>query len=377
MAQAGCPGAKAGCSTRRQARVAAAALLAVLLVAGRGWASPASTRPLDPADRFRHPLRASRYSELWNYLIQLDDGAVLNVCFLLSNIGVFKGSAEVSLSLTRVGAAPILVDHDLELDDYFERRGEGRFGIATHSVQHGAEGTRVRLRGPRVSLDLLLRPWMDGFSVGDGRARFPGEPHWYHRVLVEIPRADATGRLVLDGTPRDIRGAAYSDHVIQTVPATSFSTRWLTLRGFYPDHTVMLIGFDVDAAVGGGARLLGLVTDRRGVLGVSTDYRATAQPGAMHRDARGYDVPAAYALQLELGPGLGVEGTFAADGLLVRNALLERLSWLRRKLVRLFAGRPIIYRFRSAADLRLHQPGQPPLLLGGGGVYHEVAILGK
>jgi len=348
--------------------------LALVPAAG---ATPAEMRPLDPADRFRHPSKARRHSELWNYLVRLDDGTVLSVCFLLSNIGLVSGSAEVSLNLSRQGAEPTYVPHELDPDDYFEQRAQGRFGIGAHVVEHGPGETRIRVRGARAQLDLRLRPWMPGFTVGDGRARFPGKPDWFHQVFVEVPRADASGTLVLDGIKRELSGAAYSDHVVQSVPATSFSTRWLTLRAFYPEHTVTLIGFELPDSLGGGARLLGMVTDRRRVLGASSDYVASPLGGQRHRDPRGYTVPTAFDLHMDLGPAGQLEGRFEADGLIVRNALLEHLSWLQRQVVRLFAGRPIIYRFRTSADLRLRLPDKPDLPLRGGGVYHEVAVVGR
>jgi len=192
----------------------------------------------------------------------------------------------------------------------------------------------------------------------------------FHHFFVEIPRGDFEGTLTMNGEQRDIKGAVYMDHAFTNAPATSFSSRWYSLRAFYPEHTVALLEFQFLPETGLSRWALGYATDSRSIIGVSRDY--IFESSEPYRDTNGCLIPQAYEINMLLGDSQ-LKGTYESQGLYCRNAVLGNLNWLVRKLVKTFAGDPIVYRYRSDTALVLKTPVREIPLIGP--AFHEVLIL--
>ncbi len=153
------------------------------------------------------------------------------------------------------------------------------------------------------------------------------------------------------------------DHSYTNVPATAFSSRWYSLRAFYPEYTVALTEFQYLPDTGQSRWALGYVTDSRNVIGVSTEY--TVDPSGSYRDANGCVIPLTYKVNMDFGR-TQLEGTYEIQALFCRKPILGDLNWVARKLIATFAGDPVAYRFRSNTSFILKTPEKEIPLVGPG-----------
>jgi hypothetical protein len=142
------------------------------------------------------------------------------------------------------------------------------------------------------------------------------------------------------------------DHNISNVLPASYSSNWCSLRAFFPDYTVVLLEFEYLPKAGGGRWALGYVTDRNKVLGISTGYRVD-KSGAYK--AKSCSVPTNFQIDMSAGD-MKLNGTFSNEELYCCTGVLDDFNWLTRKVANSVAGNPIIFRFRSHADLLLTTP---------------------
>ena len=323
-------------------------------------AQPENIQPVSAQDHFSHPMEDRFYTENWNYHAMLDTGEFLSISFLLSNLGIISGTACVQLSLSSPHSDPVIVKDELSLSHLNEDRKAGTISIGSHSMTLEGNLTRLIFSKDGIKADLTIRPWIAGFQAGDGVTVIDKHKGQFYRTFIEIPRGDLEGALTVQGAARSVKGAVYMDHSISNVLPASYSSKWFSLRAFFPDYTVALLEFQYLPKAGGERWALGYVTDRNKVLGVSTGYRVD-KSGAYQ--AKSCSAPANFAIGMSVGD-IKLNGTFNTEELYCRTAVLDNYNWLARKVANSIAGNPVIFRFRSHADLLLTTPDRTSHLEG-------------
>lgn len=328
--------------------------------------------PLAPEDWLRHPCDDKTYQESWTAILRSDAGHVLYVSFLYTNLGVLSGSAALAVSITRPGGQAQALRFDHDAGDFRQDAKAGRIAIGDSSMTlHGGRLDLV-LREEGLSADLSLRAWMPGVKLYDGRVWLDNERTEYVDLWFHVPRGDLSGTLTMGGRREELKGAGYVDHLAQTTLSPTYSTRWWTVRLFAPDHTVDLLAWKAPKSMKGVVISHLLVTDRTRVLAL--DDAVELRPGRFRDDPKGHR----YATRFDLswkGRGLELKGDVTSRRLQERDAVLDRLSWVERKVAGLVAGNPVVYRMEGEAHLRLTRDGAAVPVVGA--ALMESLVLGE
>ncbi len=362
-------------------RAMAAGLLALLCCAG---AAPAQAQirldgkgpkqnTVSAADWLRHPHDDRYYQESWTGILSSADGWILYASFLYTNLGVLSGSSAVALSLTPPGGKAKAYRYDYATKDFSQDPATGtlRVGPNALSLKDGSAHLLVAEKGLRV--DLRCKGWMPGAKLHGGRATFGKDRSQWVETYVHLPRCDASGSLDVGGRKVEFRGDGYVDHMVQNVLATDYSTRWWTLRFFGPDHSVAFLVYELPKSLGGGRSSLVMISDRERLL--AFDDHLELKPSDLRRDPKGHSWAGRIDLSYSGAGGLRLEGSLQAERLHERDAVLERLSWMERKVAGLVAGNPVIYRYLAKPELRLSVPGQEPVQLQGRALVENLVLV--
>ncbi len=143
------------------------------------------------------------------------------------------------------------------------------------------------------------------------------------------------------------------EHALNNVPATAYSRYWYSLRAFFPTHTAIFVGFRYLPGAGGEKWDLGYVTDRNRLLGASTACRV--EPSGAYQGSKSGNVPSSFAVEMSEGD-MRLSGTYQSMEMYSCTPVLQNMNWLLRKAITVFAGNPLIYRFRANATLFLQKP---------------------
>jgi hypothetical protein len=330
-----------------------AALLCMVLWLTPCHARATDIRPLLAEDHFRHPMPDRFYTESWGAHFRADTGENLSISFLFSNVGVTSGSAGVQFTYAAPGSDAIILKDTRKQSEFKEDRQAGVISIGPHSIRSEGNSTHITFSAKGVRADFTLRPWMPGFTIGDGTTAINRDKAEFNRMFIEIPRGDFEGSLTIHGQTRSISGAVFMEHALNNVPATSYSRYWYSLRAFFPVHTVIFVGFRYLPGAGGERWDLGYVTDRNRLLGASTACRV--EPSGAYQGSKSGNVPSSFAVEMSEGD-VRLSGTYQSMEMYSCTPVLQNMNWLLRKAITVFAGNPLIYRFRANATLFLQKP---------------------
>jgi hypothetical protein len=322
-----------------------------------------AVRPIEAVDHFQHPLDGDFYAESWNYQFMTNSQEMIYLAFVASRVGILSGSAGIDFTWAMSDGAEISLNDERELSDLKEDRAAGLIMIGPHTMTTQGQSTRLIVSSGRLKADIAIRSWMPGFQIKDGKIDVNPKKNQFHYFFVEIPRGDFEGTLTIDGKRHDVMGSVYMDHSYTNVPATAFSSRWYSLRAFYPEYTVALTEFQYLPDTGYSRWALGYVTDSRNVTGISTEY--TLEASGSFRDANGCVIPQTFKVNMDFGD-VQLAGTYENQTLYCRKSILGDMSWVLRKLVTTLAGDPVVYRFRSINSFVLRTPEKEIPLAGPG-----------
>jgi predicted secreted hydrolase len=350
----GQPAEWAECEANMKKAKAILAALCLLLIffPFKCSALPENIRPVSAQDHFSHRTEDRFYTENWRYHAILDTGEFLSISFILTNVGLISGSAGVQLTLSGPHCNPVIMGDEFRLSYFEENRQTGTISIGPHSMILKGNLTRLIFSKNGIKVDLTIRQRIEGFQIGDGVTVINGSRAEFKRTFLEIPRGDLEGVLTVRGAARSVTGAIYMDHDASNVLPTSYSTNWYSLRAFFPDYTIALQGFQYLPKAGNGRWAIGYVTDRNKVLGVSTDFRIDKR--GVHK-SKGCSVPTDFEISMSAGD-MKLNGTFTSEELYCCAGVFDDFNWLVRKVGSSLIGNPIIFRFRSHADLFLTTP---------------------
>jgi len=312
-------------------------------------------------DWLRHPDEARSYQESWTSVLHADDGHILYVSFIYTNLGVLKGSTSVAVSLTPPGGVAKAHRFDHGTKDFKQDARSGRIAIGDSSMTLRGRKLKLVVREKGLSLDVDMDAWTDGVKLHTGRVWLDDAKEQWVRTFFHVPRASFTGTLKVRGKKTSIRGASYVDHIVQNALATEWSTHWWALRHFTPTHTVAFLIWRAPKDRGGKKMAHVLVTDRERVLLFSDRLRM--KPGSFGKDAKGHPHARRFTLNLD-GKTTRLQGAVRSTRRHERDAVLERLSWMERKVAGLVAGNPVMYRMEGQADLTLTHEGATVELTG-------------
>ena len=314
------------------------------------------------ADWLRHPLGTKYYTEGWTTVLRSEDGHVLYVTFVYSNVGVLSGNASVNVSHAKPG--PALAKHrrwNYGTGDYAQDKATGRLAIGPNSITLAGRKMDIVVKEKDFSLNLSLDGWTDGVKFHDGKVFLTDDKKEWVQTFFHMPRGSFTGKLTAGGETFTLKGDAYHDHTVQTGLSTDWSAKWWTLRLFAPEHSLCFISFSLPESLGGERVMRMMLTDRTKVLALSDEMRLT--PGGERKDPKGHTYASRFQVSFKEGD-IAFKGTLRGTRLHDREAFMEELSWGERKVAEMVAGNPIVYRLHAKPKVTLTLPSGEVALEG-------------
>jgi len=324
-------------------------------------------------DWLRHPHSDRYYTESWTLVARSDDGHILYLSFLYSNIGLVSGSTAVHISFTRPGKQATHHTFEYTQGEYGEDAGIGRIGVGQSWMALKDGKAVVRVKEKKVKMGFELKAWNEGVKLHSGRFFVDDDKKKWVEIYFHVPRADISGEVEIDGRKTRFTGAAYIDHWVQNVLGTDLYRQLWTLRFFHRDHTVAFLVQKTRRKLGGRNVVHLLVGDRRRVLLLSESM--SLKGDRKRTDPKGHEYDTRYRVKHEPGKeGVGLEGTVTGTRLHERDSILDKLNAAQRQIVRLFAGNPVAYRLEADVELNLTLRDAPPLKLTGPGIIESIVL---
>lgn len=299
--------------------------------------------------RPRAPL-SSTYSEVWTYVLLLNDGMQATFSISRANLGRIMGSisgAEFSISgfngqtyrankeypAENLRFTPASERLEVHPNVFVEGPLSGPHRIRFHASKHGIP----------FEVELTLTDITRGFTWGDGIFRLGSDQMG---LFIHIPHARVSGTVTIDGQTRQVRGTAYMDQTFQT----DYATRLVRGAFRYVQHGANPeVGLFVLPAYKFEDRVIGFGGARSG-----RSFRLI-RPEQVNivstRQALGADVPRQLSLRFHDGRQTIINR--GADG--QAFSVLEELSSIQRTVVRRFVGGEALV-FRGMGTTNLREP---------------------
>ena len=334
--------------------------------------SGAAVQQTSKLDFLRHPDDAKYYTESWTTILQSDQGHILYINFMYTNIGVTSGRAAVSVNLTMPGGSQAKnYGWENDQDEYQEDFESGTIKIGPHSLTLQGKTARYRIEAPDMRINITLNGWTNGAKFHDGKICIDDACDEWVVSFFHVPRGDFEGEMSVGGQRARLKGQGYLDHMVNNQLSSKWSTHWWTTRYFAPDHTVAFWAFKTRPDRGGEKVTRLLIADRERILTLTDNGGLKTDTPVKDPAPKGHSYDTVYNLDVKRS-GLTLVGTFVGKGLHDRDGVLERLPWAQRTIAQAVAGNPIIYRQRGEATLTLTLEGQPPIPLTGAALMEAI-----
>jgi len=316
-------------------------------------------------DWLRHPHDHRYYTEAWTAVLEGDQGHIVFVNILYSNIGVVSGSAAVRVSVSGPGKSSKHYVYEYSTDEYGEDPKIGRIGVGSTWMALQGRTLTIHVKEADVQMDLVVKNWTDGVKWGDGTVLSDAEGEKWAKAFFHIPRGDVSGDLTVGKQKVVFKGAGYVDHWVQNVLGSDYSTRWWIGRVFHSEYSLFFMTVQTSEDFGGKMAHRMVLCKRGELLLAADDY--TLKADKKREDPEGHKYDTRYKVRFGRGK---IHGTAVLRGgkLFDREAILDQMNAAQRQIVRLIAGNPVTYRLRGKADVKVLSDGvetkfQGPALL--------------
>lgn len=295
------------------------------------------------------------YTEAWTTIMRSNEGHIIYLTFLYSNIGVVAGNTAVSMSVTMPGGSAKTYVAEHAIGEFGEDKGSHRIGIGSSwAALHGRELT-IRVREKEFQADFAVTSWSDGVSLYNGKMTFSDDGKQWAQAWVHVPRGDVEGSVTAGGKTFKFVGQAYVDHFAQTSLGTDYSSKWWNARWLGSEYAVAVTVIQGKKADGGGKFGRILVVDKKG--NVEYDDRVTLKVSGLAKDKKGGP---SYHTIFDLdwtGKLFAVKGQFKSNRMNDRESVLDRLNAAEAAVVKMVAGNPVIYRMDGEGKLTITPAG--------------------
>ena len=182
----------------------------------------------DIEDSEFYNIKSSYYNEIWSYSMLFDNGVHISYNFSVSEIGAFKKrvtGAKIMLKWVDNKTYVISKEYDF---DYFEFNSESSF-IKLHpersyratTVENGKQSLffKTDKNGVEIEIEIKLSDIFQSVRNGSGLYKI-GNEQFFMEYL--IPKAIASGFIILNRDTLNVSGQAYMTHTYSTGKSTNY-----------------------------------------------------------------------------------------------------------------------------------------------------------
>lgn len=303
-----------------------------------------------------HPDNSNSWGECWFVVAQDQAGGQVWVLFSVSNYHPFKDySGTVDIFYYPAGGERHSGHVEVDKDKVKGKLDSLAIEIGNNSIAGTYPEFSIKAQCEKLGLDLRLTAETPSFLLGQQPLYFGSDRANYWTAPIIAPRAEVTGTIMVDSRRIPFQGKGYFDHGRSTIKVPEFSENWHVVRvlseGFSlgamqivmkaeydPAQTTVLHVTVADKVVinSGAATLTGsnVVEDAASKVRYPTEYLVSYKQGAT-----------------------SLQGKIKFTQKLEAFNVLDRLSFLVRKVVKAFYTNPWQFRFNGEADLTLTYEG--------------------
>ena len=332
----------------------------------------------DDRDWFSHKCDDKYYTENWTTMLRSDQGHILYVTFLKSNIGVMSGSSIVSASISYPGKPAeksVFREFQHSLGDFKEQKTRGRISIKKHYLTlTDRRKLKLHVEEGDLTIDVDITSFMDGVRFHSGKFFLDkGHEKWV-QTFVHVPWGKFEGTMKLGKQTVKFKGDAFVDHLRQNVLGTDYATHWWSARMFSDNYAIAFFNFKSPKSLGSKRIHRILVMNKEEVLAQSNVLQFSADKPV--NDPEGHRYATRYKFSF-MGEKVSVKGTFVGKRLHNRDAMLERMNAVQRGVVKMMAGEPINYRQDGTASVTIQEEGKEPVQIKAPVSMESLVLIGE
>jgi hypothetical protein len=307
------------------------------------------------------------YQEWWAFTFFLEGGYEAYVRFILTNMGVGDGHANVSAELTVPGQEPFDEGASAELGQWTSAKDAIDLRVGDNSMSGPLDGLVVRLKNPSYEAEYRLKqvaaPWKAG------RARYGDSSDRYFQIDFPAPVAavEGTVKVVGEDQVRPVKGLVSVEHQLSTIGMHEQAKESLRYR-HVSAKTTFLAGDYVTPAVYGGERVqyAVLYDGGRKVFGTT---RFDVSPRDFYQDPKKSEYRAPRLAKLDWTDGdTKYAAVLKATKMTSREDYLESSGAVAAFVISKFA-KPIMYYFDGQFAVEASNGGKVAAKYGGKGRY--------
>jgi len=321
-------------------------------------------RGIKPGEIVYSPMEDFLYNEKWHFMSQFDSGWVLYSNIMITNIATSKYSGGVEFSLYSPEGR--IYTSKIDYGPEQVKASRERFQVEVASNRIGGEYPRYYLELDQggIKVNLSFENQVPGWKPGDGMLWFDREKTKFWKYAVTSPRAKVSGSITVAGKKIPLQGYGLQDYSKMNISASDYSTRWLHIRIWGPDYSVIYTELDVPEKYGGKTVKFGLVTDAEKIILQSRDWTVT--PVKSEYDEK---YKKRYPKEIELkvqGDKVGLSGDLKLVLVLERMDVFAQLNVALKTIVYTFIAKPVFYRCSNQYQLELTTNNKKETLSGKG-----------
>lgn len=362
-----------------------AVLLAlVLLAALPGRAAPREmihpkaagdyVQPLSTADVAFQMLEDGDYLDSLNMAVFPDDGSVLFMQAVVSNLGFSSHAPAVHIKYFEPGGTKLFYGKDYKPEELklSQDRASIEIGPCRYQYQEDTRGYKVHAvshpgADRAIEVDLQIVPDSMGFKAQDGKIYMGAEREdWFYEAF-PMPRGRISGWVSVDGKRKEIKGNGFVSRTVQNLKPHLLGTTWHIVKIQNAEATLNMTSFLTPEEFGRQRSIVGSFSRDGKTVAVILDGSVEAVDPVL-------DPETDYAYPRELvyrwkgstvdGRPFSAEARFAPDRIIDKFDVLAHLPWILRVIIKAFIARPYYYLSYQPVTAEVHVGEETYMLAG-------------
>lgn len=319
---------------------------------------------IQPREIVYSPLPDFFYAEKWHFMAQFENGWVFYTNLMVTNIATSKYSGGVEFSLYSPEGKIYTSKIDYPPEKVKASRERYQVEIGGNRFGGEAPGYFLDLDQDGIQIHLVFENQVPGWKPGDGLIWFDKEKTKFWKYIITSPRARVSGAITVGGKKIELQGFGLQDYARMNISASDYSTRWLHIRIWRPDYSVIYTELDVPEKYGGKTVKFGMITDSQKILFQSREWTVT--PVKFEYDGKyKKQYPKEIVLKVQ-GDKVSLSGNLKLVRVLERMDVFAQLNVALKAIVYTFIAKPVFYRCQNQYQLELTVNNKKEMLNGKG-----------
>ncbi len=312
-------------------------MFALLVFAGTLYAAspwgPKKSGGLTISDNLPHPQDTMYYMEQWSGTVKFGKDHDVNFNLIHSNLTAKSNKAIFRVEYNTPDGKKLKDSKRCKI-----KSAASPFLLACgdNIITKDGEKFKLRFKGSKMSLSMILTPLVPAFRPGSGRLKASDKSNKFYDFALMVPR----GKALVKVGDKVLKGYGSIDHSYANAGLHTVAKHWIRTTYHDKDKSILLaVNIDNSGKKSGWFS----VADNSGSFS-SSDMSVTLSDFYKDGDKKGYSAPASIQMQ---GPG-GFMAKMEKMNMYSRKSMLENLSTVEKFVVKRFSD-PMRYAFKGNA----------------------------